>query len=69
MKGYDFWIDDNFQARRMEDTADIIIELVELMQKFGSTDVPQAAIIENEVISVIECRYVFIIAIQIMRIR
>lgn len=44
-KGYHFWVDDDFESHRMKDSADIVIELVKLVDGFATAYIPQYPIV------------------------
>ena len=56
VKRYDLGIDDNFEAVRMENSADCRVEFVELVNEFATVDVPEHAVIQNEIVGRVECR-------------
>ena len=54
MQGYNFWIDDDFQPHWMENTTDVGVEFIKLVDGLAAVDVPQDTVIEHEVISGVE---------------
>ena len=53
-KGYDFRVDDDLEAVGVEDAADVGVELVELVDALAAVDVPQQAVVEDEVVARVE---------------
>ena len=50
LKGYNFGVDDDFEAIWMEQTAYCRVEFVEFMNWFSAVNIPQYTIIQDEII-------------------
>ena len=50
MEGYDFGIDDDFQAGGVEYAANVRVELIELVNEFTRAYVPQYAVTEQQIV-------------------
>ena len=69
-QGYNFHVDDDLHVIRMEDSADVGVELVKLVYGFPAVHVPQHTVVEHKVVCLVEGRAVtcvvvgFVLVIQ-----
>ena len=58
IKGYNLWVDDDFQAGWMEEPTNLVLELIKLVDVLGRPHVPQHTVVQHQLVRGVKGRTV-----------